>query len=574
MIIKLSNLGSIGIIKDTPAYELPPEAFSDGENVRFTGEWAERFPGHEEVYNLTVSAATATQAPAESPWFVMPAQSATNYWWLYAGKNSVHVATNSSNGTNINKLDSTASATLLYSSTPSIKWSGINLGGLVYLNNGVNTPQVWTSVALATRLQDIQWDISASGTTSASGGGPVSWANRSAGAMTCQKLCAYREYILALNTTENSVQYQRRVRWSHPAVAGAQPTTWVKRPGSDAGFKDIDETRDFLIDGKVLRDSFILYKESSTWLMRWVEGQYVFSFRQLFPTWGIIAPDCVQEVEGRHVVWTDSDIIVHNGASFESIITKKWRRYLFNSIDDDYRNNCFTTLDTENEQVFFWFHTTGAPEAFWPNEALVWNYRYNTWSHREGPKIAYAQEGLIPFGSGANTFTWDLDSGTWDSDIYAWNAKSYNTGQRGILAASPEDSASTTPIPRLLRLNATQQFAGSGYTSRVERQSLAISWQDRMGNLKINLQNYKLVHALWPYIDAPTGAVFSISVGSQKNVNDAVNWAGPYTYTVGTDRKINCRVMGRLISFRIESTEAKNWKLTQIDLDIDLVGHF
>ena len=184
-VFKLNNIGSVGVIKDIPAHELPPEAFSEAINVRFRLQKAELFQGHEDVYNITVSAATATQAIIESPWYIQPIESGSVYYWLYAGKQNVHVATPESNSTNINKLDSTASATLLYSATPSIRWNGANLGGLAILNNSIDPPQVWPAVSLTTRLQDLQWDQSA-GTT---------WLTRSAGAVTC---AVFRTYGLIL----------------------------------------------------------------------------------------------------------------------------------------------------------------------------------------------------------------------------------------------------------------------------------------------------------------------------------------------------------------------------------------
>ena len=40
------GLGSVGIVQDTPSVLLPPEAWSDGRNVRFDNESVSKISGH------------------------------------------------------------------------------------------------------------------------------------------------------------------------------------------------------------------------------------------------------------------------------------------------------------------------------------------------------------------------------------------------------------------------------------------------------------------------------------------------------------------------------------------------
>ena len=562
--IKIHNLGAVGIIKDVPAHELPPEAWTDGVNVRFLRESAEKIDGNEEVYNLTVSASTATQAIAESPWWLLPVPTEAAFWWVYAGKNNVHVAGSGFNSTNINKLDSTASATLLYSSTPTLRWTGGILAGLPIMTNGADPPQVWDPPSLSQRLVDLQWDKSAG----------TSWATRTAGAVTCHVMRTYREFAVALRTTEGGASFPRRVRWSHPATAATQPDSWDdSRTDRDAGYIDLDDTNDFVVDCKTLRNTNFIYKENYTWTMTFVGGQFVHSFQPAFQ-FGMLAHSCVVEIFNTHLLLTsDRDIVRHDGQSAQSMIEHKWRRYLNTAIDTDYSSNCFVATDYVNQEILFCYPESGVSEPYWCTMALVWNWRHDTWYLRDLPKASYIANGVIQ-GAGAGNLTWDAQSGSWDSSTLTWDQRNFSEANREMLLAYPEDSASAGSTPKLFKMNSTNQFDGASFTARIERTGLALAGMDLRGNPRIDLHSLKLINGLWLAVDAPAGTVLTVYVGSQMHQSEAVTWNGPYTFTVGTDSYINCRVMTRFIGLRIQTASNAKWKVTGYEVDLNLAGRY
>ena len=71
----ITGLGTVGIIKDQPAYTLPPNAWSDGRNVRMSEGSVEKFLGHRQ----------AIGTPTAAPYFVLPIKTATAAYWIYAG---------------------------------------------------------------------------------------------------------------------------------------------------------------------------------------------------------------------------------------------------------------------------------------------------------------------------------------------------------------------------------------------------------------------------------------------------------------------------------------------------------
>jgi len=55
---------------------------------------------------------------------------------------------------------------------------------------------------------------------------------------------------------------------------------------------------------------------------------------------------------------------------------------------------------------------------------------------------------------------------------------------------------------------------------------------------------------------------------------DSVTWTGPYTYTVGTDEKVDVEVIGRLIAVRFEDTANVEWEIQGYDLEQIMLGRY
>ena len=565
--VRIDNVGAVGIVKDIPPELLPPEAWTSGLNIRFDEqEFCKKFTGSQEVYNITVSSVTATQDIAISPWYVMPVQTGENYFWMYCGKEHIYAAGPASNH---NKLTRTAGGSdVTYSSTPTIRWVGGVLAGLPILTNAVDCPQVWSPVQLNTVCSDMQWD------QSASGGGPTSWTTRTAGSVTCEVMRTFREFGIAMRTVEASVSYPRRMRWSHPAVAGNQPATWDEgRVDYDAGYFDFDETGDYVVDCKPMRDVLMLYKEQHTWVVQYIGGAYVMARRQLFQSVGAIAHSCVAEFKGNHAVFGPSDIILHDGQTAQSLITKKWRPTLFNSIDEDYKTNCFTVTNYPSQEIWFCYPEAGVTYPPWCTHAIVWNWRHNTISQREIQRAAHIDQGLIDF-PGDPVITWDHPSLTdWQNTVRIWGERNFFIGERNLLQALPTDLSDTAGFtPKLLKLDHTQAFDGAAMTCTLERTGITLVGQDRLGNPKTDPYHFKHLKQVRPRILGNPGVTVNVYVGGQNDTNQAVTWRGPYTYTIGTTRYINCDVMARFLAIKFETTGTDNWQLVGYEVTIDPAG--
>jgi hypothetical protein len=79
-LVPIENLGQIGIIKDTPPYNLPPNAWSDGNNVRLLDNGVKKVAGYQEVM------ATCPFAP----YYIHPYLTADGtYYWIAYGATDI-----------------------------------------------------------------------------------------------------------------------------------------------------------------------------------------------------------------------------------------------------------------------------------------------------------------------------------------------------------------------------------------------------------------------------------------------------------------------------------------------------
>lgn len=80
-------------------------------------------------------------------------------------------------------------------------------------------------------------------------------------------------------------------------------------------------------------------------------------------------------------------------------------------------------------------------------------------------------------------------------------------------------------------------------------------------------------------LEAPPGTAFYVTIDATDDnralSNSASVNAQTFTFTAGTDTKIDCLVEGRFISIGFETAEAvSNWKLHGYSLELNVVGEY
>jgi len=535
MKITFDNLGQTGINRDVPDYELPYNVFSSCQNVRFDDNKVIKFKGHAEVY----------ATPSIAPYHLYPVPTASTYYWVYAGLNKVYATEGTSH---YNLTRQTAGADVNYSADADIGWNGGILNGIPVFNNGVDDPQVWTPIGTSQRLTPLDWVT-----------GTSTWSSLGYSAKVIRP---FKNFLVALDFYNGTTRYPRQVRWSDAAVAGSLPSSWDDTDATKlAGFTtDLEETPGFAIDCLPQRDINVIYKEDSTWGMQLIGGNDVFRFFKMFSETGILSRRCVKEFEGRHVVLTPGpDVIVHDGQNITSILTRRWRKWLSNNIDPTNYQRSYIAPNYARKEMWICFPTT---DSTFPDKAIVWNWRDNTIGERDLPLASHIAFGIV---DPSENSTWDSDSGTWDSDTTVWDQRYYNPTSQDLLIADPTNT-------KLYLADNTDQFDGVNMTSYVERTGLGIVGQKRNGEAIVDLNSIKSINGIIPKFNATNGTQIEVSIGTQMEIGDTVDWGTPQTFTVGTDYKLDFRRSGRLMGTRFKTITDSAWELTSYDLDVEVQG--
>lgn len=526
-IVPISGLGDIGLVKDVAPYEIPLNGWSNGQNVVFRELAVQKIAGHSSVFG----------APSIAPYNLRSVPTSTALYWLLLGLSKVYVWDGASH---INITRQSAGVDVDYNASATLNWTTSVLGGIPVLNNGVDAPQMWLPVSTGTKLAALSnWPAST----------------------TCRSLRAFKSFLVALDVTEVSGRFPTMVRWSHPADPGSVPSSWdYTDTTKDAGRVELKQSSDFMLDSIALRDINVLYREASTWGMQFIGGINIFRFFLMFSTLGALSRRCaVEYFPGKHFVFASDDIVIHDGQQAQSLLTRRVRSALFNSIDNSNYATSFVVSNQATRSVWACYPETG--NAL-PNKALVWNWESNTIGDRDLPLVPAIVPGVIDPGATSNT--WDGDATTWDSDTTIWDERGYNPSSLSLALADPTNSL-------VYIANSSAQFNGVNYEAFVERTGLGIP-------LKVNappdFTTMKMLRGVWPRIEGTLGGIVQVSIGVQQDVNGPVTWKPSVNYTIGSTRKIDTVAVGRLFAIRYSSNTAIQWKLQGHEFDVVARGMY
>ncbi len=516
-IVPVRNVGQVGIIKDNEVHELPPNAWTDGLNVRFVQNSVAKMSGEANAYS----------APSISPLTLVPVRYNANYYWMYAGESKCYVT---DGDTHYNVTRTSGAADDDYQSDLDLRWTGGVMGGVAVINNGVNAPQMWKPIGTGQRLQNLT--------------------NWPAGA-TCRSFRPFRNFWLALDYTVGGTRYPQQVRWSSPANPLDVPASWDDTDTTvDAGISNgvLTETGDILVDCLPLRDVNIVYKEHSSYLMQYVQPPFVFGFRRLFSEVGMLTRNCAAAWEGQHFVVTVDDVVVHDGQQAQSVAADRVRRTLRALIDNDNYERAHVARIDRFEEMWF---CHPRPGDTWCTRAWCWNWRHNRWYLRTLPGIAHTATGLINIE--ANLGSWNQDPNIWDEDDTRWEEILFSKFHRGILMADYDST-------KLWKGDTGYTFNAVNYNSFIERRGLTF-----------DTLNVKEVNRIYPYVAAADGTVMTISVGGTDNSRDTPVY-DEFTYTVGQQDWVDIRARGRFLAIKFEDTTNSPWRLSGYDMELNAVG--
>ena len=374
----------------------------------------------------------------------------------------------------------------------------------------------------------------------------------------CGAMRVYKNYLIALDVTKSGTRYPLLVKWSDSSALGSVPTSWDETDQTtDAGETELpgartDVSQGVCLDCLPLRDANIIYRDDSVWSMTFVGGTFVFAFRQIYASQGMLARRCMAEYEGKHFVVGQNDVFVHDGSNFESVIDVKRKDALYNDIDPTYVDRTYVFANYSATEMWICYVQKGAAASSWPNRAMVWNWRHQTWGERDLPTdTAYIAGGLVNTQSSADL--WNATDGNWDT-------APWDTTPWGGLGYSPQSQSPCMATDGIVyKGDSTQEFAGSPMTSFAERSDIPLGEQDGFMRIK----------AIYPRM---SGSPVKITVGAQMAPGAAPKTQTSVTFTPGTDQKVDARLTGTHAYIKVSSDNAASWEMSGYDIEYDFVS--
>jgi len=598
-LVPITDVGKIGIIEDIPPYNLPPNAWSGGNNVRFLDNGVKKISGYEEVM------ATCPFAP----YYIHPYLSAGGtYYWLAYGATDIAVW-NGSTWTDVTRqtaltldgavsssaasitVDTGAALTALSSSGTliigdedtgssnvyeALIYSARNTStGVITLtgttaqshpDNSVVTPsgsttttdndysatttaRKWTTtnlngIVVATNGIDTPQMWPLSGGVPALGTPFLELRNWPSGNK-CKVIRSFRTFLIGLNWVRTDNE-PRLVKWSTEASYGQPPFTWSATDATlDAGEYQLADTPGDIIDGLPLGDSFLIYKNDSIYIMNYIGTPYIFSFKLLSPTIGCLSKNAIKEFEGGHFFIGNSDFYICNGQQVSPLLPERLRRTVFDELNGDNYEKCFVAADyVRNEMIAA--YPAGSSTVV--DRAILWNWKTDTFSLRDLPDTSYVNAGIIEITAGA---TWNAATATWDTGSGAWGATNYDNVAENLVFADVTNT-------KIYRDNKGNTKDGTDMTSYIERTGYDLN----------DPASVKFVSAVYPQLEVSGSNSVNVYIGHQMSTEEGVTWEGPVLFNPNTQSKVSCRITGKYFGVKFESTGDFDWKLHGLAFEV------
>lgn len=499
-----------GFVPDQVNYNLPDGLFSDCRNVRFRDDSAEKTKGTQAVFgSLSTSVIWA-----------YPIGDGITSYWAY-GSEAIVYATDGTTHANISSAS--------YNCPTNIGYTGGAFNGYLILNDTNDVPQRWQPGLSNIIVPLDNWPSSTF----------------------CQVIRPFGQFLVAMRVTQSGTYNPRLLRWSDAASFGALPGSWdYTDPTNQAGITELGETEDEIVDCLPMRDTNVVYKQFSTYLMQPIGGLDVFQFRQVFREAGMLTENCARAFGASHFVLTDADIVVHDGSAMQSVADKRTRRWLFNAIDPDVFERSFVVSNHREREMWICFPESGNT---WPNLALCWSWADNSFHVRElGSLIAAAEEGIV-IGS---ELTFDGLTGTFDQQVGTFDEYTFTPFSRRLVLWRGT-------VRQALQAETGETFNGTAMTAYVERANIGLTR---------DVGSIKRIRRIFPKVIGTAGDTFRVYVGARTVIDGSVTYSGPFNFTIGSDYKIDCRVSARWLSLKFETVVTNTWRLAGFDVEFDPDG--
>jgi len=534
--IPVRGVGDIGVVTDIRPASLPVAAFTRATNVRFDQGSVSRGP----VFR------TIQGSLGFTPRFTygIPASAGGGFANVVMVSPTYQIKS-FNNGSVASKQGSISTT----SATPA-RFSGASLADITYLNRNDKIPVYMPSGGSA--FADLtHWDSS--------------WRT--------EALRSYGDFLIALNMTESGTSYNSRVRWSDLTLANSIPGSWdASDTTKSAGFNDLVEMKTPIVDGLTLGTNFIIYSQDQVYLMEYTGGSFIFNFRKLFSDVGIMNQNCVCEVEGKHFVFGDNDLYMHDTHTKQSIADEKVKQYVFSGLNLAKSDRCFVQHNPDLEEIYFCY-ASGDDMAEYThgdrcNRAAVFNYKNSTWSFMDLPNVNASTQATV---DSTETYASVTVNYSQMGGSYFSQESSFDTH---VLFVGESDSTDGITSDKLYGLDLSD--SNSSLSFPLDLEANKPPFIERVGidlDEMSSVAGYKVVTKVYPQVTTSNANMkFNFTFGAADLQGSAPVYSATTVFDGSTDHKIDSRAAGRYLSYKMTVDDTKDFAFIGFDASVQTTG--
>lgn len=503
--IVLNSIGHKGLNSDMEPWGLPPEFITQGINFRTRNGALSPFSGSKQVID-------AIPGGEEAGWMMNVLVASGNYWVI--GTRDRLWATEGSFWYDMTDLP------YGFSEGGQFRWSGALLGQYLVTANRQGFPEYWVSALVQAKVLPLPFSPT------------QSWKDVGLG---CAVIRSHKNFLIALNL-KGSEDSPGGYRISTAADVDGLPFTWDETDRSAIAVRgQIGSDSGEIIDGLTLRDSFILYSDDAINVLTFnPNSEFYWSRRELSTSKGLLGLNCVVEVEGKHYFITrDADIVEFDGVQVNSILYNRISKRLLANLNTEASRASFAVVNHKMKEVWFCIPELGSET---PNVGYVYNYVDSSWSIRDLPDdMVFSGYGTLPEVGGEEAESigiWDFTQASWDNIQFTWGAEKRYVLEYVLAGAKSDGSVSLIDPGGLIDEEA--------FDTEIIRTDYP-------------LEGHPTNNTIVSIYPQASGDEFSFEIGSQQLAGGPVAWNAPMTFNPGTDRKIDSRVTGELLCWRVRS---------------------
>jgi len=604
---KLRGLADFGVISDLDPVDLPPNAFSFAQNVRFRNGRVSAAPVFKTVFsplgtvsprylaaanpnfstnwvfigyeNGAVSLFSNGSETAYSPSVTFSATIASTVMTV-SGSPSGQISPGMSvtgagvtSGTTISSFGSGSGGAGTYNlstastvgssesmtaayvpNTEEATWSSCFLEGVFYINRSDRVP--WSVIPANSNFQflanmDNQW--------------------------TAQLLRTCGGTLVALNVIENGTDIPVKVKTAEFPTYGAVPVSWNDALAStDATENELASMQGPITDACNLGLDLVIYGQYEAWRMTLSGDIEVFDYFKLPFSKGSINANCSLEINSQNYVFGVDDIWMHDGVTEKSICDQRTRDFIFGNIDMSQTQLCFVAHNRALHEIHFNFASgdgfTKFPSAGFSgcNRCATYDYMNDRWVYDDRPGVygaALANVDLtLTYATATQTYATITGSYQNEDDtakrVLCYVSDDNTTTVKSLYAYDPVQSSLPGMPASVVNFPIDEAATGFPYLLRTDMDL------DSLPN--VDLQGYKVLSYIIPIgrIDPASSQMIQFNVGVSDYINQSINYAGYQGFDGMSNYKLDYNAAGRYLSYEVTFQDYTQFSWSGFDFDI------